>query len=538
MKKSIQRAVGASFAKSAGLAALFSTALALAITTYSVRQVVDRAEMLACGVPESVSLEETWRILQEAFRLPVGLQEYRAGALIDERLLPRTDSRHRWVVQRACTAKRAQGLSSELVISIDATPALVVAGWSLGLVLLIFFTCFIGLARSMRRRLSQFVGQIAQVEAWMRSPETATPPESATLRETSQLVEAARALDASMRQATRKLRDSSLDQGRMEIARGTAQELRPPVAALSLILQRLPDLGAESIEAAQGALTKIRAVTSNLMRASGDPDHATAQELAATAEPILALVERVLHSKRVEVRDRPRVRIDAGSLPQFPGPFAKVDPAALAGILCNLLDNSVDALIGSEGRIRVDVLEFPQKSLVEIRISDDGVGVPQDVISTLGVKRSQGDGLYQAFHRVKDWGGQLSLSRRPDRGTICTIRLPMSSGPHWFASSVRIPRGAQILVLEKDPETLAAWSELAAEAGSAVSIRLLSRGVDFDAFIRERREARPDVIFVSHELGDELVNGLDLIDANRMTGRSYLVSSSFENRSLRRRADR
>ena len=35
-----------------------------------------------------------------------------------------------------------------------------------------------------------------------------------------------------------------------------------------------------------------------------------------------------------------------------------------------------------------------------------------------------------------------------------------------------------------------------------------------------------------------LINGLDLIDANRVAERSVLVTSAFENRALRRRAER
>jgi hypothetical protein len=164
-------------------------------------------------------------------------------------------------------------------------------------------------------------------------------------------------------------------------------------------------------------------------------------------------------------------------------------------------------------------------------------------MSSLGIKRAThgrrpGLGLYHAFHRIKEWGGQLSLARRPDRGSVCSVRLPLAQAPSWFCPGIRIPSGARVLVLEKDAATINIWSNYASLASLGLTFTLAHRGVDFDALVRESRENRPDLCFVDQELGDELVNGLDLIDANRVASRSVLVTSEFENRSLRRRAER
>jgi signal transduction histidine kinase len=353
-----------------------------------------------------------------------------------------------------------------------------------------------------------------------------------------------RELELALEQAQSELVDSGIERGRTETARRTAEELRPPVAALSLILQRLPDLNADSIEAAQGALTKIRAVTADMLRAAGDPDLAgPSPEDAPVAEPLLAILERVLQTKKHELRGRPRVHIDGGALPGYPGPFAKVDPVALSGVLSDLIDNAVEALIAGEGKVRMDLIEFPQKGFVELRVSDDGAGVPQEVVASLGIKRvspsrKPGHGLFNAFHRIKEWGGQLTLARRPDRGTVCSIRMPLTGAPSWLATPVRLPAGARVLVLEKEPEMMNRWGNYSALVSPGLTFRLATRGVDFDAFCRESREGRPDVCFVSQELGDELINGLDLIDANRVAARSVLVTTAFENRALRRRAER
>lgn len=395
-----------------------------------------------------------------------------------------------------------------------------IPSWAQGLALGVVYLAILAIFRSIARHQSLYALRIEASES------------------------RARDLESALAQARHELVESGIERGRTETARRAAEELRPPVAALSLILQRLPDLNADSIEAAQGALTKIRAVTTDLLRAAGDPEITPSLgENAPVSEPLLAILERVLHQKRQALRDQPRVHIESGTIPRFPGPFVKVDPVAFARVISDLLDNAVGALIASEGRVRVDLVEFPQKGFVELRISDDGVGIPQEVISSLGIKRTSlgrrpGLGLYHAFHRIKEWGGHLSLARRPDRGSVCSVRIPLASTPSWFYSGFRILSGARVLVLEKEPETLNVWSNYASLASVGLTFTLAHRGVDFDALVREGRDTRPDLCFVDQELGDELVNGLDLIDANRVAGRSVLVTSEFENRALRKRAER
>jgi signal transduction histidine kinase len=410
--------------------------------------------------------------------------------------------------------------------------------------------------RSLQVRFARYRAQVGLVERRVQSLAAHLGEDSVEDRpldprkftEIPSFAQAISGLETAIHVSLRDRQESSIERGRVETARRAAQELRPPVAALSLILQRLPELNADSIEAAQGALTKIRAVTADLLRASGDSDPATPTEEVSQSEPLLAIIERVIHDRRQKLRDRPRVRIEFGTLPGFPGPFAKVEARALSRVLSDLVDNAVEALIGAEGRVRIDLLEFAQRGFVELRISDDGVGIPQEVIASLGIKRhyagvarESGHGLYHAFHRIKEWGGQMTLSRKPDRGTLCSIRLPIGAMPAWFAAPIRIPAGARVVILEKDSEAMNVWSNYVAllmrGRASEMPFKLLSRGVDFDAHLRQGGD-RPDLCFVSQELGDELVNGLDLIAANRVAGRSILVAAEFENRALRRRADR
>src|SRR6185295_15147415 len=99
-------------------------------------------------------------------------------------------------------------------------------------------------------------------------------------------------------------------------------------------------------------------------------------------------------------------------------------------------------------------------------------------IKRVSPSRKPGHGLFNAFHRIKEWGGQLSLARRPDRGTVCSIRLPLASAPTWLATATRMPTGARVLVLEKDPGTMNVWENYAALVSPGVTFSLATRGVD------------------------------------------------------------
>jgi signal transduction histidine kinase len=95
----------------------------------------------------------------------------------------------------------------------------------------------------------------------------------------------------------------------------------------------------------------------------------------------------------------------------------------LERVFANLFEN---AAIHAEGPVRVSVTAEVGESLVEVRVSDDGPGIPEAARGTLFEPPERGDhgfGLYLSRDLVERCGGRLCLERSDDRGSVFALTL-------------------------------------------------------------------------------------------------------------------
>ena len=112
----------------------------------------------------------------------------------------------------------------------------------------------------------------------------------------------------------------------------------------------------------------------------------------------------------------------------------------LGQVFLNILVNAVHAVaskvggasVDKKGRIRISTRRDGDQ--VEIRISDSGTGIPEDIrdrvfdpfFSTKGVGKGTGQGLAISYDVVtQKHGGTLSFESQPGEGTTFIIRLPI-----------------------------------------------------------------------------------------------------------------
>jgi two-component system sensor histidine kinase PhoQ len=131
------------------------------------------------------------------------------------------------------------------------------------------------------------------------------------------------------------------------------------------------------------------------------------------------VVQRLVRTLEKVYRDKP-VTID---LDVQPGATFTGDESDLTEILGNLLDNACKYC---RGRVRVTVLTDQVSDDVEIRIEDDGHGIPADQVDTL-LQRGrrmdesvpgQGIGLGMASEIIALYGGELSFDSSNLGGTL------------------------------------------------------------------------------------------------------------------------
>jgi signal transduction histidine kinase len=134
-----------------------------------------------------------------------------------------------------------------------------------------------------------------------------------------------------------------------------------------------------------------------------------------------ALVHRVadLETRRVvRVRPGPAIQLAA-------------DPDQLEQLLINLIGNAVDAVADGPGRVEVTWIAQPRA--VEIRVEDEGPGLPDpaNLFVPFFTTKPNGSGIGLALSRqiAEGHGGTLSVRNRGDRGgCVAVLRLPREAG--------------------------------------------------------------------------------------------------------------
>ena len=112
-------------------------------------------------------------------------------------------------------------------------------------------------------------------------------------------------------------------------------------------------------------------------------------------------------------------------------PELNVSPAEMQQVFLNLINNAVDAMGKTGGRI--DVATTGDKDYVSVKISDSGPGIPklnlgrifEPFFTTKPVGKGTGLGLSICYGIINRLGGQIDVESEVDKGTTFRIRIPI-----------------------------------------------------------------------------------------------------------------
>ncbi|HEV8702976.1 MAG TPA: ATP-binding protein [Candidatus Polarisedimenticolia bacterium] len=220
-----------------------------------------------------------------------------------------------------------------------------------------------------------------------------------------------------------------------EVARRVAHEIKNPLSPIALTLEGLvrtrqtrPQEFDAAFEAAartiQEEIQRIRGILEDFSRFGRLPvPRPRPSDLNGVVSQAVTLYSG----------SSPGARIVADLDPAMPS--VSLDPDRMSEVINNLVGNALQALEGRDGTITVTTRRTDAGA--EIRVSDTGPGLPQEVLGRLFepyVSTTQGGtGLGMAIARriVLDHGGRIEAGNRPGLGAEIRILLP------WGA-----PRGA------------------------------------------------------------------------------------------------
>ncbi|WP_241462642.1 PAS domain-containing hybrid sensor histidine kinase/response regulator [Tateyamaria sp. ANG-S1] len=139
---------------------------------------------------------------------------------------------------------------------------------------------------------------------------------------------------------------------------------------------------------------------------------------------------------------------------------------SLQQCLINLVGNAIK--FTSDGVVAIEIERLNDGDLVEIRVSDTGVGIAPDnlerifeefvTIDTAFARENAGTGLGLAITKrlVEAMQGEIEADSLPGEGSLFTLRLPLpversergDVGPTHGVAPVRLPRGQHALVVD------------------------------------------------------------------------------------------
>jgi signal transduction histidine kinase len=279
-------------------------------------------------------------------------------------------------------------------------------------------------AAMITQRMTRSLGRLATAAKAVSEGHLDARVEEGGTDEVGQVARAFNSMTASLRRAVRELADRERLAAVGEFAASLAHEVRNPLTAIRIDLQRVEEAlapGSPLKEAQARALTEIERLDATVTETL---EVARSGRWGAEAVILRQPLEAAMHSARPAFAER-EAQVDDGALARA-DVTVRGDARTLEQVFLNLLLNAAGAL-GAEGRVWIEVKDGGEEVVVGIR--DSGVGISRDqlqrVFDPLYTTKPEGTGLGLTVARriVEAHGGRIEIESEPGRGTIVRVHL-------------------------------------------------------------------------------------------------------------------
>ncbi|MBI4402866.1 MAG: hybrid sensor histidine kinase/response regulator [Deltaproteobacteria bacterium] len=319
------------------------------------------------------------------------------------------------------------------------------------------------------------------------------------------------------------------------LASQTAHDMRDPLSSIEKLVMSIRNVSPEKQTMLKSAVLQLRDIANSLLshsRVWALENNKASKE--RTTELLSSLITQIVSEKRLQYNLRPAkitTHFDENSY----GIFAKINVLELKRVLSNLINNAVEALVGT-GTVTVGLRRERDKAVIEI--FDTGKGIPIDILPRLGIRgmtfgkrKGCGLGLYHAKAVIESWGGTLSIRSQEKKGTQVQISFPKENPPAWFPAFLRIHPDTTIVVVDDQPAIHTLWQQRF-EHQPMQNLLHFNTLHDFMAWHERQKPNGPMLYLCDYEFFGETQNGLDTIEALGIGQTAILVTSHYDEREV------
>ena len=228
---------------------------------------------------------------------------------------------------------------------------------------------------------------------------------------------------------------------------------------------------------------------------------------------------------------------------------SKVECFELVQIFSNLINNCAEAIVEkrekigdkkAEGLVRFKMTE--QKEHVHFAISDNGCGIPQNLLEDIFLKdkttkkEGSGIGLFHAREGIDSWGGKIWAESEDGKGATMNILLPKSPvPPSWFATQIEVPKNGFLVVADDEPHLYYSIKKCVQEQNLTKDIQLVEIKTlsEFDEWYEKHKEENPVILMDYLFYNEQKRTGLDAIKENDLKN-AILVTNIYDDIFLRK----
>lgn len=323
-----------------------------------------------------------------------------------------------------------------------------------------------------------------------------------------------------------------------KLANKVAHDIRSPISTLTSLVKECRQIPEDRRIALREAAIGIGDIANHLLqqyeKEEKDPAKIEERELILVSMTLLEILTR----KKYEYKAL-TIKFDHHFEANSYFAFIKIGPSAFKRTLSNLINNAVDALENTGGK--VDLTLEANNEWVKIKICDNGKGMPKEVKDkimnktavTQGKKEGHGIGLTQVWETLDNNHGELHIDSESGKGTSITLAFPRMSPPAWFAEEIILHSDDLVVILDDDTSIHSAWRmRFEGILNETHSIQLkhfeqAHEGLEFVNALPALEKAKV-FLLTDYEFLEQELNGLHVI-ARSGIKRSLLVTSHYAN---------